>query len=73
MFNMPLPGTQERLEKSYQDPVVQGWAKAIMYAPVEVRPDLEAQMNAYLAAAHALFPEESQVIHDSLERNHGCE
>jgi hypothetical protein len=66
MFNVPLPSTQQRLEKSYQDPVVQGWARAIMYAPVEVRPDLEAQMNCYLAAAYALFPEESQVIHDSL-------
>jgi len=73
MFNMPMPSTQERLEKSYRDQVVQNWAMAIMHAPVEVQPDLKAQMDTYLAAAYALFPEESQVIHDSLERDHGNE
>jgi len=73
MFNMLMPSTQERLEKSYRDPVVKNWAMAIMHAPIEVQPDLKAQMDAYLAAAYALFPEEAQVIHDSLERNHGDE
>lgn len=73
MFNMPMPSTLERLELSYQDPVVRGWAMAYKYAPAEVRPDLKAQINSYLAAAYALFPEESQVIHDSLELSNGDE
>lgn len=71
MFNLPMPSTLERLELSYQDPVVQGWARAYKYAPAEARPDLKAQINSYLAAAYALFPEESQVIHDSLELGNG--
>jgi len=71
MFNTPLPDTHQRLEMSYQDPVVQGWARAYAYAPAEARPALEAQINSYLAAAYALFPEESQVIHSSLEPKDG--
>jgi hypothetical protein len=67
MFNMPLPSTQERLGRSYQDPVVHERVAEIMRAPDSDRAGLKAQLDTYLAAAYALFPEESQVIHDSLE------
>lgn len=68
MFDMQFPPTEERLGQSYKDLVVKERFADILHAPAEERPALQAQLNTYLAAAYYLFPEESQIIHDSLDR-----
>lgn len=72
LFGPSFPSLDERLHKAYTDPAVQERLSAIMRASPIERPELQAQLSAYLAAAHTLFPEESQIIHESLEnRNEG--
>jgi len=73
MFDMQLSSTEDRLVQSYQDPVVQERFTEIMQAPTDERPALQAQLTTYLAAAYYLFPQESQVIHDSLKEREAYE
>ena len=40
-----------------------------MHAHADERIVLQAELTVYLAAAHMLFPEESQVIHKSLKKS----
>lgn len=68
MFDVQLPTVDERLELVYKDPIVRQRFADIMHTPVSERAGLQAQLTTYVAAAYALFPEESQIIHDSLER-----
>ncbi|HET9850118.1 MAG TPA: hypothetical protein VFP35_00595 [Candidatus Saccharimonadales bacterium] len=63
-----FPPIEERLSRAYADPYVHERFLEIKAASEVDRPALQAQLNAYLAAAYVLFPEESQIIHDSLEQ-----
>lgn len=67
IYGPNFPSTQERLNRAYLDPVVHVKFIDIKESPTEDRPALQAQLTTYLAAAHMLFPEESQIIHNSLE------
>lgn len=69
MFGHKFPSRDERLRKSYLDPVVQDRFSEIMRAPEAEHPELQAQLTTYLAAAHILFPEESQIIYKSLKKD----
>lgn len=68
MFEGRFPSTDERLQKAYQDAEVQNRFGEIMHASTEERPTLEAQLTTYIAAAHILFPEETQIIYESLKK-----
>jgi hypothetical protein len=67
IFNDSFPSTEERLDEAFKDPAVWKRSGVIMQASLTERPGLQAEVNTYLAAAHILFPHESQIIHDSLE------
>jgi hypothetical protein len=67
MFEGDFPSTAERLTNAYKDPVVHERSTGIMRAEASERLGLQAQLTTYLAAAHILFPEESQIINDSLD------
>jgi len=68
MFDVQFPTAEERLEQAYRDTVARERFADMMRAPNHELPGLKAQLDSYLAAAFYLFPEETQVIHDSLER-----
>lgn len=68
MFGHKFPSRDERLRKSYLDPVVLDRFGEIMDTPETEHPGLQAQLTTYLAAAHILFPEESQIIYKSLKK-----
>ncbi|HSX18451.1 MAG TPA: hypothetical protein VLE51_03800 [Candidatus Saccharimonadales bacterium] len=67
MFGTRFPSTKERLNRAYLDPVVHERSLEIMMAPAAERPALQAQLSTFLAAAHMLFAEESEVILKSLD------
>jgi hypothetical protein len=67
MFNKPFPSPDERLEEAYRDSIVRDRFRGIMHASSEERIGLQAHLDTYLAAAYYLFPEESKIIHDSLD------
>lgn len=67
MFDGNFPSTEERLRAAYADPMVHEFAVGIIDAPIEDRPFIKAQLITYLAAAHILLPEESQIITNSFK------
>jgi len=68
MFGAGFPSTEDRLGRAYVDPVVWERSRIIMKATSEERPGLQTELTTYLAAAYALFPEESEPAIDSLNR-----
>jgi hypothetical protein len=73
MFDAQFPSAEDRLSQAYQDPIVQQRFADIMLASADERPALQAQLTTYLAAAYYLFPQESQIIHDSLNEGEAYE
>jgi len=52
-----------RLDRVYKDTILHDRYSELKAASEETRPALEAQLEAYLAAAYVLFPEESRFIY----------
>jgi hypothetical protein len=69
LYGPDFPSTEHRLHQAYANPVVHDISLRVMRASTSIRPVWEAYLTTYLAAAHMLFPEESQIIHDSLRKD----
>ncbi len=66
MFGPDFPSLEDRLGRAYVDPVVWERSREIMRTSPTERSGLQAELTAYVAAAYALFPEESEPAITSL-------
>lgn len=66
MFGPDFPSVEDRLGRAYVDPVVWERSRTIMRTAPSERPGPQAELTAYVAAAYALFPEESEPAINSL-------
>lgn len=56
-----------RLHQSYGDEFVHRKFTEIKHSPAEEEDTQRAQLDTYLAAAYAIFPEEARIIQDSIK------
>lgn len=66
MFGPDFPSVEDRLGRAYVDPVVWERSRKIMRTAPSDRSGLQAELTTYVAAAYALFPEESEPAITSL-------
>lgn len=66
-FGCQPAGVDQRWLRLVDDSHAHDLHKAMTSADDEARPALQAQFKTYLAAAHAIFPEEVEVVYTTSE------